>query len=420
MLAGCVDGTRRHSSSVDVRAELCRQFGCRASIHEAVVNRPASCPCPCGPSDPAAIAIPAHTTVTHHRAVFPELPELPQLHHAGRQPSALLIEALNSRDPLQCSSSACRLQPDPGAGGNQQRRARRIVGPAGGEHGRLCESAPLHENGVHRGRAVRLRSPEAGGGVHHMRLGGSHAPWQWAAGAQTRAPHGRRCCATGPSPHPAPHAPPQAGTLPKWGVASEGGTMTRRNVFMGELKQMGIKQPDQIATPSVRNDAAFLFSTVGEAGHPWAVSPARTGARVCDATRGAAAWMQGGRRPALSQHWAPTAAPPPPPPHPKTPSAPHSETQPSRASWQSCWASYPATGASSEHTCQVRVVGGWGEGGCGGARREIGQAWPHGSGLLWRCPCASSAHAHTRTHARITPCRAPPATARPFLPAHPA
>jgi hypothetical protein len=42
------------------------------------------------------------------------------------------------------------------------------------------------------------------------------------------------------------------------------GPSSRRNVFMGELKQMGIKAPDQIATPSVRNDSAFLFTVVGE------------------------------------------------------------------------------------------------------------------------------------------------------------
>lgn len=35
-------------------------------------------------------------------------------------------------------------------------------------------------------------------------------------------------------------------------------------MFMGELKQMGIKNPDLIAIPSTRNDAAFLFTVVGE------------------------------------------------------------------------------------------------------------------------------------------------------------
>jgi len=33
---------------------------------------------------------------------------------------------------------------------------------------------------------------------------------------------------------------------------------------MGELKQMGIKNPDMIAVPSTRNDAAFLFTVVGK------------------------------------------------------------------------------------------------------------------------------------------------------------
>ena len=32
---------------------------------------------------------------------------------------------------------------------------------------------------------------------------------------------------------------------------------------MGDLKQTGIKGPETIGTPSVRNDAAFLFTTVG-------------------------------------------------------------------------------------------------------------------------------------------------------------
>jgi len=102
----------------------------------------------------------------------------------------------------------------------------------------------------------------------------------------------------------------QVQALKKWGAALEG-SLTRRNVFMGELKQvrrgsgerpaastvashvagdlmlrahalppvrpptpspggpalpaclqMGIKEPAQIAVPSVRNDAAFLFSVV--------------------------------------------------------------------------------------------------------------------------------------------------------------
>lgn len=66
-----------------------------------------------------------------------------------------------------------------------------------------------------------------------------------------------------------------AAALPKWGCESPeaqagqeqaggfAGPSARRNVFMGELKQMGIKAPDQIATPSVRNDSAFLFTVVG-------------------------------------------------------------------------------------------------------------------------------------------------------------
>eukprot|EP00775_Hariotina_reticulata_P006078 gene6078-6317_t len=69
------------------------------------------------------------------------------------------------------------------------------------------------------------------------------------------------------------------GAVPKWGCetpeaaaaaaadssvqSGPAGPSVRRNVFMGELKQMGIKKPDLIAVPSTRNDAAFLFTVVG-------------------------------------------------------------------------------------------------------------------------------------------------------------
>ncbi|GFR49334.1 hypothetical protein Agub_g11362 [Astrephomene gubernaculifera] len=53
-----------------------------------------------------------------------------------------------------------------------------------------------------------------------------------------------------------------AGVARKWGCGvSE--ALRRRNVMLGELRQLGIKNPDKIAVPSVRNDAAFLFSVVG-------------------------------------------------------------------------------------------------------------------------------------------------------------
>eukprot|EP00873_Tetraselmis_striata_P011800 jgi/Tetstr1/432064/TSEL_021535.t1 len=53
-----------------------------------------------------------------------------------------------------------------------------------------------------------------------------------------------------------------AGAVPSWGAALNG-SLERRNVFLGELKQMGILSPDQLGTPSVRDDAAFLIATVG-------------------------------------------------------------------------------------------------------------------------------------------------------------
>ena len=50
----------------------------------------------------------------------------------------------------------------------------------------------------------------------------------------------------------------------KWGKAAET-PLARRNVFVGELTRVGIKNPTQLATPSVRNDLAFLTTTVGVA-----------------------------------------------------------------------------------------------------------------------------------------------------------
>lgn len=49
--------------------------------------------------------------------------------------------------------------------------------------------------------------------------------------------------------------------LRKWGSVRTD-TMSRRNVFVGELKRVGILAPEKVAVPSVRNDAVFLFSVV--------------------------------------------------------------------------------------------------------------------------------------------------------------
>lgn len=51
------------------------------------------------------------------------------------------------------------------------------------------------------------------------------------------------------------------GAIPKWGSGLQ--DASRRNVFIGELKRVGIKNPDLIGKPSVRNDAAFLITLVG-------------------------------------------------------------------------------------------------------------------------------------------------------------
>ncbi len=53
-----------------------------------------------------------------------------------------------------------------------------------------------------------------------------------------------------------------SGGLPKWGIETEK-LPERRNVSLGELRMMGVKEPEAIAKVSVRNDAAFLMTTVG-------------------------------------------------------------------------------------------------------------------------------------------------------------
>ncbi len=54
-----------------------------------------------------------------------------------------------------------------------------------------------------------------------------------------------------------------AGALPKWGAALTNPPLTRRNVMLGELRQVGIKSPESVARPTVRNDLAFLVTVVG-------------------------------------------------------------------------------------------------------------------------------------------------------------
>jgi len=49
-----------------------------------------------------------------------------------------------------------------------------------------------------------------------------------------------------------------AGANPKWGASAD--SLSRRSVFQGELRQVGIKNPEKIAIPSIRNDAAFLVT----------------------------------------------------------------------------------------------------------------------------------------------------------------
>lgn len=54
----------------------------------------------------------------------------------------------------------------------------------------------------------------------------------------------------------------EAGEIKKWGKLMEDRPQ-RRNVFLGDLKKMGIKEPSAVAIPSVRDDKAFLFTLVG-------------------------------------------------------------------------------------------------------------------------------------------------------------
>ena len=53
----------------------------------------------------------------------------------------------------------------------------------------------------------------------------------------------------------------EAGVISLWGKTED--SLLRRNVFMNEIKRAGIQDPEAIAKPSVRNDAAFLITVVG-------------------------------------------------------------------------------------------------------------------------------------------------------------
>ena len=51
-----------------------------------------------------------------------------------------------------------------------------------------------------------------------------------------------------------------SGGVKKWGSAE---LPERVNVFQGELKKVGVKNTGAIATPTIRNERAFLITTVG-------------------------------------------------------------------------------------------------------------------------------------------------------------
>ena len=50
------------------------------------------------------------------------------------------------------------------------------------------------------------------------------------------------------------------GALGKWGATA---VPERVNVFQGELRKVGVKNTGAIATPTVRNERAFLIAVVG-------------------------------------------------------------------------------------------------------------------------------------------------------------
>ena len=52
----------------------------------------------------------------------------------------------------------------------------------------------------------------------------------------------------------------QDGGLAKWGSVKP---PDRVNVFQGELKKLGVKNTGAIATPTIRNERAFLITVVG-------------------------------------------------------------------------------------------------------------------------------------------------------------
>ncbi|CAL8463088.1 g2622 [Coccomyxa elongata] len=54
----------------------------------------------------------------------------------------------------------------------------------------------------------------------------------------------------------------EGGVLKKWGAELEE-PYDRRNVFLGDLKRVGVLNPSGIGVASIRNDKAFLFTVVG-------------------------------------------------------------------------------------------------------------------------------------------------------------
>lgn len=54
----------------------------------------------------------------------------------------------------------------------------------------------------------------------------------------------------------------ESGNVTKWGIVTDEELSSRRSIGLGELRLIGVKNPEALASVSVRNEAAFLFSVV--------------------------------------------------------------------------------------------------------------------------------------------------------------
>lgn len=112
------------------------------------------------------------------------------------------------------------------------------------------------------GAAPRRRQPLAARAAATTATTSLFTTLDEVASARARAPPSEKL-AFGEDVKRALTALGDAGALPKWGSAVSDGPLTSRNIMLGELRQVGIKDPEAVARPTVRNDAAFLATVVG-------------------------------------------------------------------------------------------------------------------------------------------------------------